>query len=302
MPARPPVTVVVPCRDRAERLQHCLAALTRHLSEDDELVVVDSASRDGSVQSTARAAGARVVHCNLPGVSRARNAGWRAATHTLVAFTDDDMEVTAGWLDALAAPLSDPQVGFATGLTAPPPDARYTGEPATVTRVQPPSLISPGTPGVYGGSNNVALSRAALEAVHGFDERLGPGRWLSAGEDLELFDRVLEAGYSGCYVSTAVAYHAQWRTRSQRWRLQWSYGKGMGARLAAMAWRRPRTAWALRNEVLRLQGLRTAARRVVPNEPTHGPHQVEDDSGWVGPVAWRLGALTGLLVGLLRLR
>ena len=47
--------------------------------------------------------GARVLRLEAPGASRARNAGWRAARHSLVAFTDDDCRPQPGWLDALAA-------------------------------------------------------------------------------------------------------------------------------------------------------------------------------------------------------
>lgn len=298
---RPPLTVVVPCRDRSDNLRRCLASLTVSVRPGDEIVVVDSASRDRGVESAARDARVGYLRCDLPGASRARNAGWRAARCETVAFTDDDMQVTETWADALAGALAEPGIGFASGMTAVPAGASAAGEPASVMRVPPPATITRATRGVFGASNNVALPRHVLEAVGGFDERLGPGTWLSAGEDLELFDRVLAAGYDGRFVPDALAFHEQWRTPSQRRRLQWAYGKGMGARVAAMARRDPRAAWRMRDEVLRLKGLRTAAGRLAPGERPDDPGAIEDVSGWVGPVAWRLGALLGLSVGLLRL-
>src|SRR5690242_7103115 len=87
-------TVVVPTRDRPSQLAACLDSLRSALREGDELVVVDSASRDAAaVAAVARSAGARLVRCELPGVNRARNSGWRAGSRDVVLFTDDDVVV-----------------------------------------------------------------------------------------------------------------------------------------------------------------------------------------------------------------
>ena len=79
-PARPPLSIVVPTRDRPEQLSRCLTSIQRALDGDDELIVVDSASQNGSaIERIATEAGARYLRAPLPGVNRARNVGWRAA-------------------------------------------------------------------------------------------------------------------------------------------------------------------------------------------------------------------------------
>lgn len=303
------MTVVVPCRDRPQQLRTCLAALSTSVREHDEVIVVDSASRDDAVAAAAQGAGVRLVRCDIAGASRARNAGWQAAAHRHVAFTDDDIVVSAGWLDALASGFTDGRVGFTTGRTVASSTRGARGQAVSVTVVEPPVVITFGTRGVYGASNNLAVRADALAAVGGFDERLGPGRWLSAGEDLELLDRVLAAGWTGRYVADAVVSHEQWRTRRELRRIQWSYGKGMGARLAALARRDPHAAWALRHEAIRLEGVQTALRRLSPRRAAATPTSIDttgaearDDSGWAGPLLWRAGALVGAAAGLVVLR
>ena len=107
------VSVVIPSWNRAELLGGALAALARGTRIPDEVIVVDNGSTDESV-SVARSAGARVVEMgsNL-GFARAVNAGIGAASGELIAILNNDVEVEAGWLAALAGGLGD--YGFATG-------------------------------------------------------------------------------------------------------------------------------------------------------------------------------------------
>ena len=101
MTQRGPVAVVVASRDRPDQAARCLAALRRELREDDELVLVDSASEDAVAYANAAAAhSARLVRVDVKGVNRARNAGWVGTSAEVVLFTDDDVEVEPGWADA----------------------------------------------------------------------------------------------------------------------------------------------------------------------------------------------------------
>lgn len=312
---RPALTVVIPTRDRPELLAICLEHLRPELRPEDTVIVVDSASAEPD--AVRRAAGdTTVLRCDRPGASLARNVGWQAARTDLVAFVDDDLQVEPGWADALVAAAGDGQ-GFVAGRTTAP--AGTAGEAASVTWGRPAELIGLATRGVVAASNNLLVRREALLAVGGFDERLGPGTWLAAGEDLELLDRLLEGGWAGRYAHDAVGRHEQWREAGDRRRLQYAYGKGMGARVAAAGRRDAARGRSLFGEVLRLGGLVTLLRRLLPgtvsaartgptvsvsapdpaSTPEPGPGDV---SGWAGPLLWRGGALVGLLVGLVVLR
>jgi glycosyltransferase involved in cell wall biosynthesis len=303
---RPPLAVVVPTRDRPELLARCLAALQADAAAGDEVIVVDSASSAaGEVAEVTARGGARLVRCDEKGASRARNAGWRSTSLRLVAFVDDDMQVLPGWSDALVAAAQGPSVVFVAGRTVAPEGSE--GELATVTWGRPDDVIDRRTRGVFAASNNLLVRRSALVRTGGFDQRLGPGTWLEAGEDLELLDRLMADGGQGRYAHEAVATHEQWRDPAQRRRLQLSYGKGMGARFASLLRHDRRRAREQAPELLRLGGLSTLARRarrekVPAAAPGDRPAGPEDVSGVVGPLLWRCGALVGLVVGLWVLR
>lgn len=216
------LSVVVPTRDRPAQLAGCLAVLVPQLRAGDELLVVDSASR------RAVACEARVLRLELPGASRARNAGWRATTGEAVAFLDDDVRVAPGWRDAVDGALED--VTFACGRVAVPPAQLGVERPVAITPDVPETRLDRHSPEVLGVSANLVVRREVLDAVGGFDERLGPGTWFCAAEDLELLDRLVLAGHVGRYAPALLAHHEQWRDRRALLRLDWGYGKGAGAR------------------------------------------------------------------------
>lgn len=227
------LSVVVCTRDRPDHLRRCLAALRPSLREDDELIVVDSASRSVEPARVAAQAGARVIRCEQPGVSRARNAGWRAATHEHVAWTDDDVQVQPGWVSALAGAFQ-PDLDLVTGWIGPLPGQEDKERPLPIMLDEEPMILDGSMSRAIGAGANHAVTRRALASVGGYREDLGPGTWLSAAEDIELFDRLFAAGFRGRYEPSARVHHDMWRDRRDGLRLEWRYGKGMGARLASL--------------------------------------------------------------------
>src|SRR5205814_9800777 len=105
--ALPTVTVVVPTTfDRIELLERCVASLVAQDYPAFDVVIVDNRPVEGPERAARYArlgsdARVSVVPEARPGSSAARNAGVRAATGEVVAFTDDDVEVESGWLRAI---------------------------------------------------------------------------------------------------------------------------------------------------------------------------------------------------------
>jgi GT2 family glycosyltransferase len=87
-------------------LEACLASLAAHPpAVSHEIVVVDNASTDGSVQA-ARAAGARVIALDRNvGFAAANNAGIRATNSRLILLLNSDTIVPPGSVDALVGRL-----------------------------------------------------------------------------------------------------------------------------------------------------------------------------------------------------
>ena len=233
--AAPSLSVVIATRDRAKLLGPCLEALSQSVAKSDEIIVVDSHSRGPETAALAKAHGVRLVRCDVAGASLARNAGWRAATHGLVAFIDDDVRVAQGWADALRGAFRDhPDAAFITGRLGLSSEDAETEWPVAFFDGAEPLPIEPDAAANLGHGANLSVRRSALELVGGYNEVLGPGAPFHAGEDLELMDRLLAQGLTGRYEPTADATHEQYRTRTERVRLEWRYGIGQGARLVLL--------------------------------------------------------------------
>lgn len=107
--------VVLPAHNEERTVGRIVTAIRRSLLERhalvDELVVVDSASTDGTA-AVAEAAGARVIRVDAPGKGRALQRGVASTRAELVCFIDADLsDFTPTFITALLGPLlADPSV------------------------------------------------------------------------------------------------------------------------------------------------------------------------------------------------
>ena len=272
-------------------LAAALTSLMKELGAGDEVIVADSASTTEATRLTAEAHGARYVRCDQPGASLARNRGWSAATHDVIAFVDDDCVVRPGWADALRVVLADPQVAFVTGRVEAPTDFVARHLPVALVLGDASLAIGRDARGTLGSSNNLAVRRTALAAIGGFDERLGPATFFAAAEDIDLFDRLIAADYCGRYDPRAIVWHTQWRSDSARLRIAYRYGKGMGGRLSKLARTDGARARVLRRDALWNDGVRTIGRDI----------RRRYEYGAVLGTGRVLGTLVGLAAGRFRL-
>ena len=190
------IAVIVPTRDRAEKLRRCLESLVAMPGPRCDIVVVDNAPGQGRTEAAVDAVRAgspheiRYVAEERPGSSAARNRGLVETQADIVAFTDDDVVADRDWLARLVAPFADPAVGAVTGLTQPlelvtPAQwrfERYAGFSKGFERRvydlganRAERLLYPFWGGVFGSGNNAGFRRRSLVAVGGFDTALGPG-------------------------------------------------------------------------------------------------------------------------------
>ncbi|MDQ1696567.1 MAG: hypothetical protein QOJ03_1920, partial [Frankiaceae bacterium] len=252
------VSVVVCSRDRAAFLREALAVVNAALRPQDELVVVDSASTDAEVAVVAAESGARVLRAAAPGLGRARNLGWHAATRPLVAFTDDDCAPHPDWTAQVEAAFTDDAVGYAFGQVV---GGEGEGEPLSLAHSTQARRVEPHerADGLGHGAN-MACRRVALVEVGGFDDELGAGARFPAAEDSDLVLRLQRAGWVGVFRPESVVAHHRWRDRLPALRIMYRYGVGAGA-AAAKSWRLGYGREQLRREVWD-EGLRMSARHL----------------------------------------
>ncbi len=184
----PDVTVVIPVHDGADDVGACLASIVPQAADQGAAVlVVDDASSDGTARQ-AEHAGAAVRSLEQPrGPYAARNHGWRATSSPVIVFTDVRNRAEPGWLGALVERLDDPAVAVAGGHVAIGGDDRLAHRLARrQSHVDPmPLLADDFLPFVT--TSSMAVRRAALDAVGGFEER-------RSGADADLCWRIQQAG------------------------------------------------------------------------------------------------------------
>ena len=206
---RPRVSVVVPVRNAARTLPRTLPALGALSPAPAEIVLVDNGSTDDSrdrLEAFAGAHAAIVLHEPRPGASVARNAGTRAATGEVVAFTDADCCPRPDWLAALSAPLIDPVVGAVAGPTASTAPAGVVETFGSLFTLPAPAAATRHTRWTpwAGGfpTANLAVRRTLLERLGGFDESVA-----IYGEDYDLCARLYATGAAIAYAPDAVVEH-----------------------------------------------------------------------------------------------
>jgi GT2 family glycosyltransferase len=200
----PKVSVVVATHDRIELLPRVVRALEHEPGAADlELVVVDDASSDGTwemLETIARESPLPVRPMRMPhnvGPAAARNAGWRAASAPLIAFTDDDCIPQPGWVAAIVAGLD--QADLVQGVTLP--------DPAQADKRGPFSRwMEMRTEEGFYPTCNMGYRREVLEVIGGFDE----GFRHPYGEDTDLAWRAKEVGFSSALAADAVVFHEMW--------------------------------------------------------------------------------------------
>jgi glycosyltransferase involved in cell wall biosynthesis/GT2 family glycosyltransferase len=199
------VSVVIPVKDAGQGLARVLDAV--RAQRPDELLVIESGSRDGSLE-IARAAGAQIIE--IPpqqfGHGRTRNLGAERSSGDLIAFLTQDAEPIPGWLSALREsfelaervgaaygphlPLRDTSPMIARELTEFFAGFSPNGTPVVQRRGDPTFL----------SNVNACYARACWEQIRFAD--------VEYAEDQAFGAAMLEAGWTKVYNPRAAVYHA----------------------------------------------------------------------------------------------
>jgi glycosyltransferase involved in cell wall biosynthesis len=214
------VSVVICTRNRPAYLKNCLESLQHQRCKPAEIIVVDNASDTDETRRIAQAFDVRYVREERPGLDVARNTGARAATSSIIAYTDDDTQPDAYWVYRIAETFRNPAIAAMTGLVI---AASLETEAEVIfekfwpfnrgylRKVFDREFLHASferAPAVWeiGAGANMAFRRGIFDAVGYFDERLDVGKAGCSG-DSELWYRILAHGFAIEYNPLAVVGH-----------------------------------------------------------------------------------------------
>ena len=185
-PTHPGVTVIVPVRNDALRLERCLRSIlaTRHPSERLQVIVADNGSTDQTPQ-VARALGADVLSCPDVRVGAVRNQAARAARGDVLVFIDADHEIQPDWIPLALEGLAQPRAGAIGAPYTAPADGTWVQQLYDSFRTRPTGVQEVD----WLPSGNLAIWRSAFAALDGFDTSL------ETCEDVDFCQRLKRAGF-----------------------------------------------------------------------------------------------------------
>ncbi len=201
-----------------EHTKRCLDSIQAYTPEPYELIIVDNASTDGTVEflreySEKHEAILVIANRRNRGFAGGMNQGIGAAKGGVVVLMNNDLIVTEGWLPRLHEPfrqfpdcgLVGPMSNFVSGPQL-VKDAPYVGDGAEMrkfsaqwARAHRGQTVS--TIRLVGFC--LAIHRDVIEAIGGLDERFFPGNY----EDDDYCLRAIMAGFEARIARSAFVHH-----------------------------------------------------------------------------------------------
>ena len=210
------LSVVVCAWNEAPHIAACLHSVLAQTRAPDEVILVDNGSTDGTASVAAAIAGVHVISEPRRGLTRAREAGRRAATGDVIAWLDADCRAPLQWLACVETAMRSASVVAVTG-----PFRYYDWDAASRLVLRTYDLVvAPVTNWLvrdvldvgamlYGG--NFAVRTDVLDRIHGFDTSIEfHGEDTNLGRRLHREGRVVLA--SACWMHTSARrFHAMGR-------------------------------------------------------------------------------------------
>lgn len=242
MTSTEPVSVVILTKDEAANIAECLDAVLAQAADRDEVIVVDSASRDATLSICERYAVAQPgrvrVHAFPVNVSfgEARNMGVEMARHDVIVFVSADAVPDEGWLAALRESVANADIVYGHQRHAPP-----TQNAATVSRGLRYHHFEAGKdvlPETFASNVNAAYRRFAFQTLQ-FDDDL-PG-----SEDVAFAKQARLAGLRIAYAKRATVRHKDVASLRGEWRKHLREGAAQARLRQLLGAPKHHLAWAV---------------------------------------------------------
>lgn len=202
------LSLVMATVGRTEEVWRMIRSLVTQSDPGFELIIVDQNPDDRlapHIQAGLfRGLDIRHVRLEPPSLSAARNLGISLARYEILGFPDDDCWYEQNVIENIRSRfVSEPELGGVVGRWE--EQAKGLGRPQVTGQ-----LSSQAWRRFRGGeASSIALffQRKLFDALGGFDERLGVGRWYGAGEETDFLLRALASGARLVHAPEARVHH-----------------------------------------------------------------------------------------------
>jgi cellulose synthase/poly-beta-1,6-N-acetylglucosamine synthase-like glycosyltransferase len=225
----PCISIVVISHNEERNIGECLKSLYSldYPKESYEIMVVDS-SEDRTKEIITGFAVVRLISSARKEFSIKRNIGIKETKYELIAFIDADCIVPPDLLKKLVKKMDNDNVAAVACNVFPPPDSPFLGK--LIACLGKPAGGAIGFDSYFNklergidvvGSGHTLFKKSVLLEVNGFSE---DKRFNAGGEDWDISQRIVGAGYILEYEPNAFIYH---KTREFRSFFAWSYRHGV---------------------------------------------------------------------------
>ena len=221
-------SIIIPTYRRPRRLAGCLQSLAclDYPRDRFEVIVVDDGSQEPPETMVAdflKCFDVMLLKQAHTGPATARNTGAAQAKGEVLAFTDDDCEPAADWLQTLAKRYTakpDCAIGGRT-LNKLPDNPFSTASQMLIDYLYAYYNADP-LQARFFASNNMALPSDRFQMIGGFDTTFPS----AAGEDRELCDRWRKHNYPMVYAPEVLVHHSHSLTCRNFLKQHFNYGRG----------------------------------------------------------------------------
>jgi GT2 family glycosyltransferase len=211
-------SIIILTHNQLEYTRQCVESVLQHTAQPYDLILVDNASTDGTVDFLRSIPGAKVVAISENiGFAGGNNQGLAVADGEYVLLLNNDTVVTPGWLDRMIAALErDPRVGVVGPRSNNVAGAQLVANVPYTDRAGLDAFAAQHAETHAGkGSNSgwvigfcLLARRNVVEQIGGLDTRYGPGNF----EDNDFCMRSMLAGWSCWIADDAFVHHYGGRT------------------------------------------------------------------------------------------
>lgn len=200
---------IIPAVDRLKELQDCILSIEKsyncvRTNKDISVeIIVVLANPAEKTKFTLKHPDNLRIYIVQGGAAKARNYGTRKSTGEYLIFIDDDAKVADNFLGKLYEITRDKKPPVLCGRIL----NQLDGTPFTPIYCNTDRKKLGLFDYNYSGGTSLIVRKPIIERIGYFDEELGPGTKYFAGEDSDLFYRLMQANNDIIYVPELVFFH-----------------------------------------------------------------------------------------------